>query len=302
MELQGGESLAQGREKFLKAYNRLRAQGGGTISIYYHPAEFVHREFWDAVNFARGSNPPRERWREPPVKTEAEIEKGFGDFEQYVSFIKAQPGVRYVTASELSALYPDLSPPKNFSISELSALARSVQKEITFQKLDTVALAAADLFSLLTNAVTSYLEKRALPSAVQLLPLFGPTRPFTPATAKPRPTSIPWYAFAQMVRDVESYCRRHGRIPDEVWIGVESISPADYLATLAFVVEELARRDRQPDRVTLREGKLTAEKYVAEDSPKLWNWLIFPEGFHAPKIMELARLQAWTLKPALLRR
>jgi hypothetical protein len=30
--------------------------------------------------------------------------------------------------------------------------------------------------------------------------------------------------------------------------------------------------------------------------------VIFPEGFHAPRIMELARLQAWTLKPALLAR
>jgi hypothetical protein len=39
---------------------------------------------------------------------------------------------------------------------------------------------------------------------------------------------------------------------------------------------------------------------VAEDSPGLWGWVIFPEGFHAPHIMELARLQAWTLKPAVL--
>jgi hypothetical protein len=30
--------------------------------------------------------------------------------------------------------------------------------------------------------------------------------------------------------------------------------------------------------------------------------VIFPEGFHAPKIIELARLQAWTLKPALLQK
>jgi hypothetical protein len=28
--------------------------------------------------------------------------------------------------------------------------------------------------------------------------------------------------------------------------------------------------------------------------------VLFPEGFHAPRIMDPARLQAWTLKPALL--
>ena len=46
-------------------------------------------------------------------------------------------------------------------------------------------------------------------------------------------------------------------------------------------------------------GNFTTHKYPATDSPKLWNWPIHPENFQAPKIMELARLQAWTLKPAV---
>ena len=54
--------------------------------------------------------------------------------------------------------------------------------------------------------------------------------------------------------------------------------------------------------IALRQGKFTTDRYVAEDSPRLWGWVIFPEGFHAPKIIELARLQAWTLKPALLQK
>ena len=53
--------------------------------------------------------------------------------------------------------------------------------------------------------------------------------------------------------------------------------------------------------MTRRDGHFTADRYVAEDSPALWSWPIFPEGFHAPGIMELARLQAWTLKPAVLK-
>jgi len=53
--------------------------------------------------------------------------------------------------------------------------------------------------------------------------------------------------------------------------------------------------------VMRREGRYTADRSVAEDSPALWGWVIFPEGFHAPRIMELARLQAWTLKPAMFR-
>jgi hypothetical protein len=54
--------------------------------------------------------------------------------------------------------------------------------------------------------------------------------------------------------------------------------------------------------VPRREGRFTADRYVAQDSERLWGWVIFPQGFHAPHIMELARAQAWTLKPAVLPR
>jgi hypothetical protein len=41
-------------------------------------------------------------------------------------------------------------------------------------------------------------------------------------------------------------------------------------------------------------------RQVAADTPDLFGgWIIHQEGFRAPKILELARLQAWTLKPAL---
>jgi hypothetical protein len=54
-----------------------------------------------------------------------------------------------------------------------------------------------------------------------------------------------------------------------------------------------------PSDIALRQGRFTSDRYVAEDPPRLWGWVSFPEGFHAPKIIELARLQAWTLKPAI---
>ena len=91
-------------------------------------------------------------------------------------------------------------------------------------------------------------------------------------------------------------------MPDEVWIGAESLSPVDYLATLGAVVEQFLVTGALPVTVDRKSARTTFERYVADDSTKLWGWIIFPEGFHAPRIMELARLQAWTLKPAILHR
>jgi len=38
----------------MQVEDRLKGDGGGLISIFYHPCEWVHQEFWDGVNFKRG--------------------------------------------------------------------------------------------------------------------------------------------------------------------------------------------------------------------------------------------------------
>jgi hypothetical protein len=302
MNLRGGTSLADGKATFTKAYERLRSAGGGTVSIYYHPNEWVHTEFWDGVNFRRGANPPRAEWKTPGTRPAAETEQAFLDFEQYIQFIKAQPGARFVTATELMKIYADRAMTRSFRSEDLLPLARALQKEITFQKLDAATLSAADLFGLLTDAMAGFVERRAWPAASSVRPLDGPARSYAPPEGGTRAPSFRWNAFAQAVRETADYCRTVHRIPDEIWIGADSLSPADYLVTLAATFEELIASGKTPVEVPRREGRFTADRHVAQDSPALWGWVIFPEGFHAPRIMELARLQAWTLKPAVLQR
>ena len=207
-----------------------------------------------------------------------------------------------MTATELKALYADTAMTRSFRHEDLVRLARSVQKEITFQKLDGYALSAADVFGLLTDAMAGVIERNEVPSPMKVTALDGPARVYTPSTGGTRSSSFRWTAFAQAVRETSAYCRSTRRVPDEIWIGSESLSPADYLATLARTFDDLAATGNAPADVIRREGHYTADRYVAQDSPALWGWVIFPEGFHAPRIMELARLQAWTLKPAVLQR
>jgi hypothetical protein len=302
MNLSGGPSLADGKAKFSEIADRLRSKEGGTISIYYHPNEWVHTEFWDAVNFSHGANPPRAEWKLPGTRPAAETEKAFQDFEEYVRFIKAQPGVRFVTATELMTIYADAAMTRTFDEHDILALAGAAQKEITFQKRNGYAVSAADVFSLLTTNMAGFVEHGEWPATSKLIPLYGPARPYVPPVGAARSASFRWDAFARAVSDTASFCATAHRMPDEIWIGSESLSPADYLATLAQVVDVARTSGKAAAEVLRREGHFTADRYVAADSTELWSWPIFPEGFHAPKIMELARLQAWTLKPALLTR
>jgi hypothetical protein len=101
------------------------------------------------------------------------------------------------------------------------------------------------------------------------------------------------------VLDVNDFLERNGQVPSAVWFGSTAVPPESYLAALARVTRALITNIQPPESVTVAPAHLAAGKYVAEDSPALWDWPIFPPGFHSAHLMSLARLQAWTLKPAL---
>jgi hypothetical protein len=100
--------------------------------------------------------------------------------------------------------------------------------------------------------------------------------------------------------DVDKFLEERGEIPNAVWYGSMAVTPESYLLALAEVTQALVSKAQPPESVRILPGELTASQWVAKDSPSIWSWPIFPRGFHSAHLMDLARLQAWTLKPAIL--
>jgi hypothetical protein len=109
---------------------------------------------------------------------------------------------------------------------------------------------------------------------------------------------VSWSQFERSVRDLHDFIQRNHQIPNAVWVGSTAVSPEAFLVAMARIAEKDTTNSNAPELVTIEPARLATEKYIAADSPKLWSWPIFPPGFHSEHLMELARLQAWTLKPA----
>ena len=125
--------------------------------------------------------------------------------------------------------------------------------------------------------------------------VYGPSLPSPQLT---EPLAVPWSQFERSVQDLHRFIQRHHQIPSAVWLGSQPVPPEAFLVALAKLIGE-NRKDRAlSDQVTIVPAHLATGKYVAADSPELWSWPIFPAGFHSEHLVELARLQAWTLKPA----
>jgi hypothetical protein len=303
MDLHDPGALKPANQKVTAIAERLRGEGGGLVSIYYHPCEWVHQQFWDGVNFSRGANPPREQWRPPPQRPPAETDDAFRRFGAYIDHIRSIPGVRFVTASELPLLYPDRLRSRGVSRGDLDQLISSIGtaavQQLDFQVIDGCAFSVADQFALLAEVVGGLIrgDHPRFPLVAQ--GLLGPDA-LPPAHEIPR---VKWAAFRDSTLDVLDFIRSQRRIPAGVFIGSEAVAPASFLVGLASVYRTYATQGRLPAEGEIelgRQVKLLPERYVAEDSPGLFGgWIIHQEGFRAPKLMDLARLQAWTLKPAL---
>lgn len=300
MELHDEKALAPAREEVSAMAERLRSKGGGLISIFYHPCEWVHQEFWDGVNFARGANPIPVFWKKPGQRPAAETNAAFQRFEAYIDHIRTLPGVRFVTADDLPALYPDPARNRGASLEEVRDLARRIVDkpgQVDCISDRDVTYSPADQFELCLRALASKANPRTGREPFKVQPLLGPDG-LPPQTEC---SEMTWPEFRMVMEDTLSFVKHNHRVPARVFLGTQKIAPADFLAAMASVLVRPESEITDRAKVKIPQGTTVAtEKYIAADTPKLFgDWVIHRENFQAPKILEMGRLQAWTLKPAL---
>jgi hypothetical protein len=304
MDLHDPAAVEPAKQKVSAIARRLASHGGGLISIFYHPCEWVHQEFWDGVNFRRGANPPREQWKPPPQRPAAETEAAFERFGQYIDHIRSLPDVHFVTASDLPGLYPDAVRTQGASEADLNEIAIHLAapglSAADFQVIGDRAYSVADQFELLAAALGELIEGRQPHYPLKAAGLLGPDAP--PPTTEAA-AHLDWFAFRDATRDVLEFIKANQRVPARVFVGADPVPPADFLAAMAAAFGHHRRNGKLPlqEGVVLgRNWEVLPARHVAPDTPELFGgWIIHKEGFRAPKILEVARLQAWTLKPAL---
>src|SRR5437764_1444176 len=223
------EKLKEAQDRFVKSRKKLLSEGGGVVSIYYHPCEFVHKTFWDGVNFSHGANPPRAEWKKPPMKTEEETRTAFEIFERFITFIKEQPDVVFITATDAAKLYADKAQGRSFSPAELKEIAGKVNDQLTFQRRGDHALAASEVFAL-TNRYFLDLVAGKPQAVVNTGSLVGPNRAGPELKAA---LETDWSQLTRTAADVQDYLAKQQRIPSTVWLGSVGVPPEAYLATVA---------------------------------------------------------------------
>jgi hypothetical protein len=260
-DINGKEPLATATAKFDAAVAKLLAQGGGVIQTYYHPTEWPNSDFWDGVNFRHGAYTAPKDYKLPTPRTREAEAEAYKIFYDFVRHVRSHKNVRIVTAADLTTLFADRARPAT------AAEARETWRNgITYNQSHS----AAELLLALLDMKPRYVD--------------GPA---ARTTTQSQATSWPSQLWDRTLSDVRGFIERENRLPSEVWFGSDRLSLADFAATLAT-------EDRK-----LKQGKLLFETHIATDGKKNFDWVIHPQGFDGSALLDLGRLQAWTLKPVI---
>ena len=296
-DLKTPNGMDEGIAKFNAARDKLLAAGGGIVSVVYHPCEFVHTEFWDGVNFRKGASPDRKDWKLPPRKTPEEEALAWRNFEGFVRHMKRFPEVRFVTAKEVMAYYPETA--GAFNASQIEAALVAMGSDPTWVRVPEGSLSAAEILDLSVQASLDRFQGKTKSYKLKK-DLAGPS------TQSPAPLAntlkVPLYLVRQALAEVRQQLEQNGQISPAVWLGSTAISPESFLAGIRKAWLGSPGDGTFPEADwEFPQARLKAADAVEKDEARLWNWVIFPEGFRAPNLMAHARRQAWTIKPADLK-
>ena len=298
VELREPSDLEEAKRTFSASRQKILAGGSpGVVSVFYHPCEFVHSMFWDGVNFSRGANPAREDWKNPPMKSSEAIETGYQNFEGFIKYMRSFPDVEFVTARQALEIFPDQSAVTDFTREDIRLIAENVgSKGVKYQSVKGVSLTAAEIFYLLCASMDEGLNQGGMSSGSWVLPewtIGGPTTGFK--QEKNVASTIDQYR--RTLQDVRDFIEFHHRVPDSVWLGGSRVAPESFLAATAGMITAGTGETEGGASLEFRPARLESRDHI--NSNPSWDWVIFPEDFQAPEMVERARLQSWSLKPAL---
>ena len=260
--------LEEAKKRFDAAVAELKQKGGGVMQTYYHPTEFVATEFWDGVNFRHGQYTAPGDYQMPKKRTKEASEQAYRIFLEYVKHVKANADVEVVTAADLAQVFPE---------------TRTLPGREEVRKAWADGIAFSGQYS----------------AAEMLLSLLGvKPRVVDGPTTKGETTwsggNVPRGVWTKAVGEARAFVESEGRLPAEVWLGSERLALEDFAATLAEAPGS--------GEVPVQKGRLRFTERIATDGKKNFNWVIHPEGFDGTALLDLGRLEAWTLKPAVLKR
>jgi hypothetical protein len=274
------------RQDFLTLLEQRR--DGGVLVIYTHPCRLITAAPTDT--FRHGIQRPRSAWQPAALRPRSEVAALMADFDSFLDWVVNETDARVTTYRAVWERCRDGD--RRLSAEALRQLIQDVDGPVTARKIAGHWLSPAEQLGVLLDAAAWRNSHETLPEVTTVRPLLGPDTHIATVGAGEVGMSELLAVAAALSPEVG----RQGRIPAGAEIGRRLFGPAALLRTLARALQGA------PPRVAMDHSDDLPELAHRPDFVGLrfhGGWNMFAPEFQAPHVLQMARLQTWSARPAL---
>jgi hypothetical protein len=257
-----------------------------------HPTKIRAEQFWD-FNYYRGRNPGPDEWKTPELRPLESMKTAQANFRRMVRYLKSRDDIEITTFRSMMEVYGR----------QKEVITKDELREIASKVIESRAILGSEYFSPaeafagLAGAISEYRTKGSLPPEIKA------ERPLGPAEmAEDRPEISRVYlreVYELAGAALDLVCQT-GALPSSLEVRGSRIGAGPLFALFSAVYLDMISKKPASDYVApaFDPYPRTNENEIVQAVRDLKSWPVHRPDLDMKKIVELTKLQLWTLKPA----
>lgn len=258
-----------------------------------HPSKVRSIQFWD-FNYYKGANPGPDEWETPELRPLESMETAQKNFRRLIRYLKGRDDIELTTYRELVERFAFQV--DKISKDELRKIAERVLDEnrVVIEEL----YSPAEIFAAFCVALNQFEAEGELPAEVAIRRPFGPLE--MPAK-EPEFDQISVKGIFDLSGKAEEYIENRGHLPALLSYEGQMIGTGSLLALFSELYLKI-----EDSKLSDLLSAIPFEPYPTVNKESIINgvagckgWPVHYEELDMSHLIEMTKLQLWTLKPAL---
>jgi len=257
-----------------------------------HPSKIRSIQFWD-FNYYKGANPDSSEWKTPELRPAESMKTAQKNFRRLVKYMKGRDDIKLTTFREMKNLFGKQE--NEIGTKKLGAIAERILKENAV--VIDEQYNPAEVFTALAEALTAYNKTGKLPGSLTVRRPFGPLK--MPVEHPEIVTAGKNDVFALSDSAME-YILNTDHLPPALLLNEHVIGTGSLLALFSKMYLEIQNGtvSNQLDIISFPAYPSENIQQILKDVAEVKNWPVHRENLDMSGLIEMTKLQLWTLKPA----
>jgi hypothetical protein len=257
-----------------------------------HPSKVRSIQFWD-FNYYKGANPGPEEWQTPELRSLESMETAKKNFRRLIRYLHDRDDIELTTFRELAERFSTQR--EVISAGELANIAKTILNEQRVVIDDHYS--PAEIFCALTDALCSFDSTGKLPVSLKISRPYGPMEM---PPAEPEVKHISFNKVLHMAAEAQKCVVHAGHLPVYILYEGKKIGTGSLLALFSDSYIKITDRKTsdQMEVISMESYPSENEVQIIREVSACKSWPVHREDLNMAHLIELTRLQLWTLKPA----